>query len=47
MPVELSLGSYENIKITTPGDLIIAESFWKARQEADDIRVPEGRGLRA
>ncbi|WP_294144206.1 2-C-methyl-D-erythritol 4-phosphate cytidylyltransferase [uncultured Selenomonas sp.] len=47
MPVELSLGSYENIKITTPGDLIIAESFWKARQESDDIRVPEGRGLRA
>ena len=42
-PVELSLGSYENIKITTPGDLIIAEAFWKAQQAAD----ADERGHRA
>ena len=29
-PVEVVLGGYENIKVTTPGDLIIAEAFLRA-----------------
>lgn len=31
MTVALTKGSYENIKITTPGDLLIAEAILKAR----------------
>ena len=32
-PVKLVMGSYDNIKITTPEDLLIAESILKSRQE--------------
>lgn len=31
-PVKLALGSYENIKITTPEDIITAENFIKDRE---------------
>ena len=31
-PVEVVMGGYENIKVTTPGDLIIAEAFLQARE---------------
>jgi len=33
MPVHLVEGSYENIKITTPEDLSVAEAFLLAREE--------------
>ena len=32
-PVKLVEGSYENIKITTPEDLFVAESFVKKRKK--------------
>ncbi len=35
-PVKMFLGSYDNLKVTTPEDLILAESFLKSR-------VSEGR----
>jgi 2-C-methyl-D-erythritol 4-phosphate cytidylyltransferase len=31
VPVRLSMGSYQNIKITTPEDLAVAEAFLKKR----------------
>ena len=31
-PVEVVLGGYENIKVTTPGDLVIAEAFLRSFQ---------------
>lgn len=31
-PAEVVMGGYENIKVTTPGDLIIAEAFLQARE---------------
>jgi 2-C-methyl-D-erythritol 4-phosphate cytidylyltransferase len=30
--VKLYMGSYDNIKITTPADLAIAETLWKRRK---------------
>ena len=33
IPVQMLDGSYENIKITTPEDLIIAEKFLKSMNE--------------
>ena len=33
-PVKMFLGSYENIKVTTAGDLVIAEAFLKAAASA-------------
>ncbi len=33
IPVKLIEGSYENIKITTPEDLLYAELIWKQRRE--------------
>jgi 2-C-methyl-D-erythritol 4-phosphate cytidylyltransferase len=30
--VKLYMGSYDNIKITTPADLAIAEMLWKRRK---------------
>jgi 2-C-methyl-D-erythritol 4-phosphate cytidylyltransferase len=30
-PVKMVLGSYDNIKITTPEDLVMAEFFMKTR----------------
>ena len=33
VPVKLYEGSYENIKITTPEDLLIAEVFFAKRKE--------------
>ena len=33
-PVEVVEGGYENIKVTTPGDLIIAEAFLQARERS-------------
>lgn len=32
-PIKMIMGSYDNIKITTPEDLIIADSFIKDREE--------------
>lgn len=32
-PVKLALGSYENIKITTPEDIITAEKFYQRQGE--------------
>lgn len=37
IPVKLVEGSYENIKITTPEDLYIAEAFLKKREKCVDI----------
>lgn len=34
-PVKLILGSYENLKITTPEDLILAEAILRRRADAD------------
>ncbi|MGE5606905.1 MAG: 2-C-methyl-D-erythritol 4-phosphate cytidylyltransferase [Bacteroidota bacterium] len=34
-PVKLILGSYENLKITTPEDLILAEAILRRRENAD------------
>ena len=31
-PVKMFLGSYENLKVTTPEDLILAEAFLKQRE---------------
>ena len=33
VPVKLYEGSYENIKITTPEDLVVAEAFLKENRE--------------
>lgn len=43
--VEVYPGSYENIKVTTPEDLLIAQAIWKRRcgRELDDARVPHAR----
>lgn len=38
-PVKLIKGSYENIKITTPEDLIFAEAILRGRIDADRARV--------
>jgi 2-C-methyl-D-erythritol 4-phosphate cytidylyltransferase len=37
--VRMIMGSYENIKITTPGDLLIAEEILKRQCDADRHRV--------
>jgi 2-C-methyl-D-erythritol 4-phosphate cytidylyltransferase len=37
-PVALFMGAYENIKVTTPGDLLIAEATLKRVQEAVEGR---------
>ncbi len=37
-PVQMFLGSYENLKITTPDDLIIAEALLTRRFSAQSIR---------
>jgi 2-C-methyl-D-erythritol 4-phosphate cytidylyltransferase len=34
VPVSIVLGSYNNIKITTPEDLIIAEAFLSRKSSA-------------
>jgi len=34
LPVKMFLGSYENVKVTTPEDLILAEAFLKSRESA-------------
>nr|WP_330393434.1 2-C-methyl-D-erythritol 4-phosphate cytidylyltransferase [Anaeromicropila populeti] len=34
--VKLVMGSYENMKITTPEDLVIAEAFFKCRHKKED-----------
>jgi 2-C-methyl-D-erythritol 4-phosphate cytidylyltransferase len=40
-PVTMFLGSYENLKVTTPEDLIIAEALLKGRRTKDQrLRVP-------
>ena len=33
-PVKLFMGSYENIKVTTPGDLVIAEAIAQSRRNS-------------
>ena len=33
-PVKLVMGSYDNIKVTTPEDLVIAENILKRREKA-------------
>ncbi|GAB3513855.1 IspD/TarI family cytidylyltransferase [Emticicia fontis] len=35
-PINLTEGSYENIKITTPEDLIVAEALLRSRQSIDN-----------
>lgn len=35
LPVKLILGSYENLKITTPEDLVLAEAILRRREDAD------------
>jgi 2-C-methyl-D-erythritol 4-phosphate cytidylyltransferase len=37
--VRIIMGSYENIKITTPEDLMVAEEILKRRYDADRNRV--------
>lgn len=32
-PVKVYMGAYDNIKITTQGDLVIAEALWQERRE--------------
>ena len=34
-PVKMFLGSYENLKVTTPDDLVLAEAFLQTRVAAD------------
>jgi len=34
-PVKLTMGEYENLKITTPEDMVIAEQFMRARQREE------------
>ena len=36
--VKLYMGAYDNIKITTPDDLVVAEALWRHRQEKDASR---------
>ena len=36
--VKLYMGSYDNIKITTPADLVVAEALWWHRQEENASR---------
>lgn len=38
-PVKLIPGSYENLKITTPEDLILAEAILRRREDADRPRL--------
>jgi 2-C-methyl-D-erythritol 4-phosphate cytidylyltransferase len=38
-PVKMVMGSYENMKITTPEDLIIAETILRRRNDANRARV--------
>ena len=38
-PVKLIPGSYENLKITTPEDLVLAEAILRRRENADRPRV--------
>jgi len=38
-PVKLILGSYENLKITTPEDLALAEAILRRRENADRSRL--------
>ena len=38
-PVKIFPGSYENIKVTTPEDLIIVEALLKARAAGDEARA--------
>jgi 2-C-methyl-D-erythritol 4-phosphate cytidylyltransferase len=38
-PVHVVLGDYENIKVTTPDDLVLAEAFWGRRQNENRDRV--------
>jgi len=39
VPVRVIMGNYENIKITTPEDLVIAEEILKRHNDADRHRV--------
>jgi len=32
-PVTVSMGSYENVKVTTPEDLVVAEAILRSRGE--------------
>jgi 2-C-methyl-D-erythritol 4-phosphate cytidylyltransferase len=48
-PVKMFLGSYENLKVTTPEDLIIAEALLKGLRRKDcphPSPLPEGEGAR-
>lgn len=38
-PVKMVMGSYENLKITTPEDLAVAEAILRRREDADRTRV--------
>ncbi|MCL5266345.1 MAG: 2-C-methyl-D-erythritol 4-phosphate cytidylyltransferase [Chloroflexi bacterium] len=38
LPVKVYMGSYDNIKITTPEDLGLAESIWRRRQRLGSPR---------
>ena len=37
-PIELVMGSYENIKITTPEDMDIAQTFLKRRRRKEALK---------
>ncbi|NPV28986.1 MAG: 2-C-methyl-D-erythritol 4-phosphate cytidylyltransferase [Firmicutes bacterium] len=45
-PVEVYPGSYENIKITTPEDLLLAEAIWERRQKKDERKEAGGPPVR-
>jgi len=38
-PVKMVMGSYENLKITTPEDLTMAEAILRRRRDADRARI--------
>jgi len=44
VPVRLVMGSYENIKITTPEDLVLAEAIIRQRQLAQGLVETAGKG---
>lgn len=42
-PVKLTEGSYRNIKVTTPEDIMVAEAFLKAEESAANERERMGK----